>query len=251
MATQGLAQDRRRARLGGERLFFLGMGIAILLLVFLGFAPSWFLRGIMDSGGRPLSPLTPLILAHGVAFTAWNLLFIAQAGLISARRPQWHRTLGAATVALAVVMVVLGVQVSIGQAARASGPPDLDPLSWAAVPLLDMVTFSTLVAWGYARRRDPQAHKRLMLSATLLMLQPSIGRLPTLAETPLGPETNVFVAWACSLALIAWDLVSRGRVHWASAVGIGLLALDQIARIALWQTDGWRGLAGWLVALTG
>lgn len=249
MATQQAVQ--RRPRLGGERLFFTGMGIAILLLVFAGFAPSWFLRGTMDSGGRPLSPLTPLILAHGVAFTAWNLLFVVQAGLISARRPQLHRRLGGATVALAVLMVALGVAVAIGQVGRGTSPPGLDPLAWLAVPLIDMLTFSGLVWLGYTRRRDPQAHKRYMLCATLLMLQPSIGRLPTLAETPLGPEINVLVAWACSLALIAWDLASRGRIHSASAIGIGALAGDQLLRLAVWQTDGWRGLAGWLVAALG
>lgn len=251
MATQGAVRSGGSARPGGERLFFLGMGIAILLLVFAGFAPSWFLRGIADPGGRPLAPLTPLIVAHGAAFSAWTLLFVVQAGLISARRPGLHRQLGAATVALGVVMVGLGVMTAIGQVGRGTVPPGLDPLVWLAVPLLDMATFSALLWLGYTRRRDPQAHKRLMLCATLLMLQPSIGRLPTIAQTPLGPEINVLVAWACSLALIAWDLASRGRVHWASGVGIGLLALDQVARVALWQTEGWRGFAGWLVGVLG
>jgi hypothetical protein len=90
-----------------------------------------------------------------------------------------------------------------------------------------------------------------MLCATLLMLQPSIGRLPTLAETPLGPEINVLVAWACSLALIAWDLASRGHVHRASMIGIAILGGDQVLRLALWQADGWRGFAGWLVGVLG
>lgn len=88
MATRQAVQGQARSLPGGERLVFPGMGLAILLPVFAGFAPSWFPRGMIDSGGRPLTPLSPLILVHGAAFTAWNLLFIVQTWLVPARRPR-------------------------------------------------------------------------------------------------------------------------------------------------------------------
>jgi hypothetical protein len=236
-----------RLRLSGERLFFAGMGVAILLLVFIGFAPSYYLRGSIDAG-RPLAPLTPMILLHGAAFTAWVLLFIVQAGLISARQHRLHKRLGGAMIALAAAMVVLGVLTAVGQVGRGSGPPGVPPLVWLAVPLIDMPVFAGLVAAGYFNRRDPQTHKRFMLLATALMLQPAIGRLPMLAATPIGPEFNALVAWACSLALIAWDLASRGRVHRASAIGIAVLAAEQLFRLAVWRTEAWQSFAAWIVA---
>lgn len=250
MATQANPQANRPSRLSGERLFFLFMGVAILTIVIAGFAPSWFLRGTVTSA-RPLSPLTPLVILHGAAFTAWMLLFIAQAGLISARRVQWHRKLGGATIALAAAMVALGILTAIAQVGRGTGPPGIPPLVWIAVPLIDMVAFSGLVWLGYTRRRDPQAHKRYMLCATLLMLQPSIGRMPNIADTPIGPEINVLAAWACGLVLIGWDLARNGRIHRASAIGIGILGGEQLLRLAIWQTEAWQGFAGWLVATAG
>lgn len=246
MATQ----TRIRRGLNGERLFFAGMGVTVLLLVFAGFAPSYYLRGTIDAG-RPLMPLTPLILAHGAAFTAWVALFIVQAGLISARQHRLHRRLGGAMIALAAAMVVLGIMVAVGQVERGSGPPELPPLVWIAVPLIDMPVFAGLVAAGYVNRRDPQAHKRYMLCATLLMLQPAIGRMPVLVETPIGPEFNALVAWACSLTLIAWDLASRGRVHRATAVGVSVLAAEQLVRFAVWRSQWWQDFAGWLVGVLG
>ena len=236
-----------RIRLSSERLFFAGMGIAILLLVFVGFAPTYDLRHTIDSG-RPLTPLTPLIMLHGAAFTAWVLLFIAQAGLISARQIKLHKWLGGTMMGLAAAMVLLGVLTAVGQVERGSGPPELPPLVWLAVPLIDMPVFAGLVAAGYLNRRDPQTHKRFMLLATLLMLQPAIGRLPVLVATPIGPELNALVAWAFSLALIAWDLASRGRVHKASVIGILVLAGEQLLRIAIWRTEAWLSFAAWIVA---
>lgn len=236
--------------LKGDRLFFGGMGIAVLLLVFWGFAPSYYLRGALDAG-RPLAPLTPLILLHGALFTAWVLLFTLQTTLIAARQHRIHRRVGGAMIGLAAAMVVAGTLVAVGQVERGSGPPDLPPLVWLAVPLIDMPVFAGLVAAGYRHRRDPPAHKRFMLFATLLMLQPAIGRMPRLLETPLGPEINALAAWAFSLTLIGWDLASRGRVHWASAVGIAVLGAEQLVRLALWRTAGWEAFAGWIVATLG
>jgi hypothetical protein len=151
-------------------------------------------------------------------------------------------------IGLAAAMVVLGILVAVGQVGRGSGPPDLPPLVWLAVPLMDMLVFASLVAAGYFNRCDPQTHKRFMLLATALMLQAAIGRLPVLMATPLGPEINAFVAWACSLALIAWDLASRGRIHRASAIGVAVLAGEQLLRIAIWRTEAWQSFAAWFVA---
>ena len=64
-----------------DRLFYSGMGIAAALVVFAGFAPTYYLKGAF--GGRPLSPL---LHAHGLIFTSWIVLFVVQTGLIASRR---------------------------------------------------------------------------------------------------------------------------------------------------------------------
>lgn len=245
MATRA----RPAIRLTRERIFYGGMGLTILLLVFAGFAPSYFLRGTIVSG-RPLTPMTPLIHIHGLVFTAWLLLFIAQAALISGRQHRLHMRLGTISMALAAAMVVVGVMTAVQQVGRGSGPPGIPPLTWAAVPLIDMPVFAGLVAAGYRFRRDPQTHKRLMLLATILMLQPAIGRMP-MPATPLAGETGTLVAFLMVLPLIGWDLFQRGRLHKATMIGVAVLAAEQLLRMAVWRTDAWQSFAGWLVGVLG
>jgi hypothetical protein len=243
------ARARIELRLTKERLFYCGMALLVTVGVVIGFGPSWFMRGYMTSA-RPLTPLAPLVIIHAAAFTAWIGLFIAQAGLISARQHKLHMRLGMATIALAVIIVVLGLLTGARSAAIASGPPNIPPLTWFAVPFLDMVVFSGLVAGGYVYRRDPQTHKRLMLCATLLMLQPGVGRIP-MPDTFLGGELGTLVAFLLATPLLAWDFVQRGRPHGATLIGLGALAAEQLVRLAIWRSDTWLEAAGLIVrALT-
>ncbi|HTU12846.1 MAG TPA: hypothetical protein VMG08_18290 [Allosphingosinicella sp.] len=231
---------RRRFHYTGERAFYGGMGLAILALVVAGFGPG--MARTLSGSGRPPG-LTLLIHLHGAVFLAWVLLFIAQGALISARAHDTHRRLGRLSLALAVAMLVLGIWVSIGQVHRGTQPPGIDPLSWLLVPLGDMVAFAALVGAGFAWRTRPQVHKRLMLGATLVMLQPAVGRLPLFAPDFLAGEGNVILAWALSLPLLAWDIVQRGRPHAASLVVIGILGAEQLLRWLVWETETWRSLA--------
>jgi len=236
---------RFELRLTRERLFYCGMALLVTAAVFIGFGPSWFMRGYMTSA-RPLSPLAPLVIVHAIAFTAWIALFVTQAGLISARQHKLHMRLGMATVGLAVVIVVLGLLTGARSASIASGPPMVPPLTWFAVPFLDMVVFSGLVAGGYVYRRDPQTHKRLMLCATLLMLQPGVGRM-TLPDTPLGMELNTLVAFLLATPLLAWDFAQRGRPHKATLIGVGALGAEQLFRLAIWRSEPWLEVSAVIV----
>ena len=232
-------------RLTKERLFYCGMALLVTAGVVIGFGPTWFMRGYMASA-RPLAPLAPLVIVHAVAFTAWIVLFVVQAGLISGRQHKLHMRLGMATVGLAVVVVSLGLLTGARSAAIGSGPPSVPPLTWFAVPFLDMVVFSGLVAGGFIYRRDPQTHKRLMLCATLLMLQPGVGRIP-MPDTFLGAELGTLIAFLLATPLLAWDFAQRGRPHKASLVGIGALGLEQLFRLAIWRSEPWLEVAGPIV----
>jgi hypothetical protein len=87
-----------------DRIFYSGMAILMALTVFVGFAPTFYLRawfGPPISGARTL---TPLVYVHGAIFSAWVVLFIIQTALVAARRVTMHRRLGIAGVLLAVAM---------------------------------------------------------------------------------------------------------------------------------------------------
>jgi hypothetical protein len=233
--------------LNAERLFYGGIAAVVLLIVVAGFGPSFYLRGIAPPY-VPLNSLTPLILVHAAAFSLWVLLFLSQTVLIRTRRFTVHQRLGQFGVALAALMVVLGLVTAAQQVALGRPVPSgIPPLQWFAVPVFDIVTFAGFVAAGYAMRRHPQTHKRLMLLATVLLLQPAIGRLPLPPDALYG-ELATFVAWTLCLPLVAWDLFSLGRVHRATLIGVTVLAAEQFIRIAVWHTDEWHAVAAWLTA---
>ncbi len=61
-----------------EPRFFLIMSIVSVAILFLGFAPSFYLKPIIQAP----PPLSTLTIAHGIVGTAWMALFIAQATFI-------------------------------------------------------------------------------------------------------------------------------------------------------------------------
>ncbi len=235
----------RPSRWTSERLFFPTMAGVCLLLVFVGFAPSYYLRGAVPSL-RPLPELSPLIHLHAFVFSLWTLLFAAQSGLIAGGRPDWHRRLGIAGVALAFVMVVVGTLTALQGVARESGPSAIPPLQWLAIPLFDMVFFAALVSAALVTRRDPQTHKRLMLIVMIGLVAPAVARMP-LPE--LMRFRVIMVSDLLVLALLAWDWRQSGRIHGATLAGGLALIAWRVVPVSVWDTAAWLGFAVWAARL--
>ncbi len=227
-----------------DRRFFTGMAIAALLTVFAGFAPSYYMKLVF---GRPTfsgGALSPLLHVHGLLFTAWIVLFLVQARLVAGRRIAIHRRLGYGAVGLAAAMVVAGFLAAVDSARRGSAPPGVPPLAFLAIPMADLVIFSTLVGLGMAWRSRPEAHKRLMLVSTISILTPAIARLPgVITAGPLAflGLTDLFV-----VACLVYDRVTRGRVHPAFWWAGGLLLASQVGRLVISGTAAWLAFAAWL-----
>ena len=229
-----------------DRRFFTGMAVAAMLVVFAGFAPSYYLKSVV---ARPtvsgMQTLSPLLHVHGLVFTAWIILFLIQTRLIAARRVALHRRLGVAGVLLAAVMVALGSAAAIDAARRGATPPGgPPPLVFMIIPFADMVIFSTLVGAGIWFRARGDIHKRLMLTSTISLLTAAIARLP--GVIPLGPLAYFALTDLFVVAGLVYDRITRGRVHPAFWWGGGLLLASQIGRLALSGTAAWLAFATWV-----
>lgn len=236
------------ARMTSERVFFTGMALLVLLCTFIGFAPSYYLRGIVPAP-HPYEPLNALVHAHGIVFSAWVLLFLAQTTLVAAGRIDLHRRLGLLGFGLIALMIPLGLLVGIyGIGRPLTAPPDIDPRSWAALPLLDVPVFGTLIIAGLVTRRRPAVHKRLMLLAMINMLDPTLGRAFNMAGLPAVGVASIIVAFV--LALAAWDWRTMGRVLPVTLVAGGLVILRQLLVPLVWTTPAWMSFAGWLYSFT-
>ena len=222
-----------------DRRFFTGMALAAAVTVFTGFAPTYFLKGVF---GAPA--LSPLLHLHGLLFTSWILLFVAQVSLVAAGRTDLHRKLGVAGGALAVLMVVVGMAAAIGSARRGFSPPGgPPPLMFFVIPFSDLWVFSGLMGTGLYFRRRSETHKRLMLLATIALLTPAIARLPYVLT--LGPPAFFGLTESMMLAVIAfgalWPIL-MATIHGFVTVeprlndvsqALGLTRLSAMVKIAL------------------
>src|SRR5271170_1314777 len=71
----------RKCNLRNDNRFFAGMAVVCLLVVFIGFARTYYLAGVFKA---PLPNL--LVHVHGAVFSLWILLFITQISLITVQR---------------------------------------------------------------------------------------------------------------------------------------------------------------------
>ena len=249
IAAETLITEPLRARSTAryDRVFYAGIAGAAAVMTLTGFAPTYYLR-LFDGGPSATisgGPFTTLLHVHGALFTSWVALFIAQTAFISTRRVATHRKFGIAGGMLAVAMVIVGVLAGIGLARRGGAPPGIDPLSFLAIPLFDMLMFATFVTTALALRRDRESHKRLMLLAYASLLGAPAARLP--GVLPLGPFAFYGIAFLIVIAGAVYDYISRRRVHKVYLWGGALLFVSVPLRLVISSTSAWHAFAQFLI----
>ena len=179
-----------------ERAFYLAMAILLCVCVFIGFSPTYYQAGIVRA---PLP--SPILHIHGAVFTLWMLLFVVQAAFISARRVHWHRSLGTIAFCLPPLMIVLGVIAAIDALHRGVRIGPLDPAVSMAIPLLGITAFTIVIAASWRARRRPDAHKRLILIATMGLVAAAFGRFPW-ARIGFPPAAGAVTGLGCLLLML-------------------------------------------------
>ena len=249
MATYTATQTVRRTRWTGERWFYTGMALAMILTVIVGFSRSFFLRPLFPDWPAPAERV---FYVHGAVFAAWNVLLLVQTVLIGARRTEVHRKLGWAGVALAGAMIVLGTWGALVAGRRPTGFTGIPVpgLQFMAIPLFDMVIFGTFVALAVAARQRPQSHKRWMLLATINLLTAAIARWPGVIS--VGSPLLFFALTDIFIVILAlWDRASRRRLHPVTLWGGLVTILAQPLRLMISGTDAWMAFARWATGLLG
>jgi hypothetical protein len=243
-AQMVIKSERAPARRRYERYFFSGMAWLIFGAVFLGFAKTYFLAGIFRA------PLPSWVIhVHGAAFTSWVLLLIVQTSLVSMGRIAIHRRLGMFAFGLACVMVGLGVMAGTDLLRRNGAAMGAGAKAFYAATLGDMVIFGTLVYFAFRERFNPAAHKRLILIATISLLEAAINRWPfaIFHQSPLMIDV---VAYSFLIFLVAYDLWSTHRVHRATIWGGIFLVVLQELELPIGSTAVWQNFATWVLERT-
>jgi hypothetical protein len=244
LATSGSLASPRRA----EHAFFGGVSALIALTILLGFARTYYLRPLVGTPSPPLPSLTPLIHVHGLLFTGWIVLLVAQARLVAAGRVDLHRRLGIAGAAVAVLMIGVGTLTALQGVVRGVSPGGIEPRRFLAMPLFALVVFGLLLFAGIRARRNPQAHKRLVLLATIALLPPALARW-MIVYLGLPFPFVLAVSSLFVLPLVVWDWRTLGRLHPATLWGGLLVIASGPLRLAIAFTPAWLAFADWAVAL--
>ena len=234
----------RRSYHGSDNVFFPAMAGLFLVFVFIGFAPTYYLAGLFKA---PLPNL--LVHIHGAVFSAWILLLITQTSLVAGNRVDVHRRLGMLGFGWACLMVVLGLLVSADRLARQTANLGTETLegvrAFYAIPLADILMFATFVYLGYRNRVRPTVHKRLMLFATLALLDAAFDRWHIFDPYSLQ-VVNIVCFVPLLLVLIGYDWWSTGRIQrvtlWSS---VFLLVVQQV-RHPISHTAVWQSFAAWV-----
>jgi hypothetical protein len=226
-----------------ENRFFVGMSLLLLATVMVGFAKSYFLAGFIRA---PLP--NKLIHVHAFLFSCWILLLIAQASFISANRFNLHRQFGLFGFGLACGMVVVGLMAATDSMTRIRMVGPIDMRTFYAVPMFDVIVFAALIFFAYRWRHDPATHKRLILIASITIVDAATGRDPMTIITHLPYLNNVFTQFYTVL-LAGFDLWYLKRILRATLTA-GLFSIVMLlVAIPVGGTRPWMAFANWMLEI--
>jgi FtsH-binding integral membrane protein len=220
------------------------MAVAAETVIFLGFSRTYYLKF-----HYPTSPsLSLFVHVHAVVFTSWMIYFIVQTLLIAVRRPALHRSLGVLGAVLGTAVIGMGLLVAVVAMRLGHGNLAQSPEVIFLVSLIDIGSFALFFVLGYLRRRDREAHQRLMLMAVIIGLTGAgLGRLTSLGVSiPVISVINFALLFAGPL----YDLLTRRRIHFVYRWAIPYaLATFTPLRFLVGATSWWNHVAHWLVGM--
>ncbi|HEY4986313.1 MAG TPA: hypothetical protein VII39_06805 [Bradyrhizobium sp.] len=230
----------RMPRVRTDSVFYPLMAVAMTVVVFAGFAPSFYMKSVYNAPPE----LSTLMIVHGAVFTTWMAILIAQTTLVAGNRRDLHRTLGIAGFIVAGLMLVLGTMLAVDALRRGFSPiAAVPPAVFFVIPIGNILVFIGILVLGWINRARSDYHKHYMLLATAALLVPAIARI--LQHGFNAP--NIVIAFALSdlvvVAMAIYDFAIRGKVHPATIrAGLILIASGPIL-LAIGGTPAWHSFA--------
>lgn len=227
----------------GSRRFYFYLSLIMWVIVLLGFVPGFFLP-------RPDPTLlqNPVVHLHALTYLGWLALVSYQMRLPGAGRTAEHRRLGQWLVAYGALIFIMGLWVALSRFVdnlEVGG----SMLARARLmgPFVDMLVFPLLFGLAIGYRKQPEAHKRLMILACCMLIIPGAGRMLRTAEISSYP---LFLGiWLAPIWIgIVRDLVAERRLHPVYLIG-GLSMCAIPLRVALVDTPLWVDFTDWLTLI--
>ncbi|SEH17067.1 hypothetical protein SAMN05428974_2038 [Sphingopyxis sp. YR583] len=189
-------------------LFWHRMAIGLAIFIVVGFL-QFALRGFVDPVAAPF-----WVHVHGVAMLSWLALLIVQPTLVSRDNLALHRKLGWAGAALAILITCLGIFTGVASLVLNRFPPFFPPPYFLALTVVESLVFGLMV-WAAVRRRHTTAwHRRLMIGATIVILEPALGRILPMPLMIGWSDIPIGLIQLGVVGIVAlYDRRTLGRVH--------------------------------------
>jgi hypothetical protein len=189
-------------------LFWHRMAIGLAIFIVLGFL-QFALRGFVDPMTAPF-----WVHAHGVAMLAWLGLLIVQPTLLSRDNLALHRRLGWIGAGLATFITGLGIFTGVASLVLHRFPPFFSPPYFLALTTVEALVFGLMVWAAVRRRHTTDWHRRLMIGATIIILEPALGRILPMPLMIGWSDIPVGLIQLAVVGIIAlYDRRTLGRVH--------------------------------------
>jgi hypothetical protein len=221
----------------------------LLVMVFLGFGRTFFLRSFFEQPARwQFEQLPTVYLFHGVVLTAWFILLVVQSTFINIRKVELHRKLGYGMAVLAVLVVFTGIQVVLDSTPRSIKMGILDSENQSQmlgqsvplfVDLLSLIVFTLSIGIAIVLRRNIQLHRTLMLIGSMSFMVVALAR--ALPEFFLGVELPLIIG--CFLLfpalLFAHDWIYFKRFPVYAFAGLLTLIAMVFMTLLFTRSDWW------------
>jgi len=225
-----------------DRGMFLAAAIAFPLLVLAGYFRSYYF-GSFFGNTVPNS----LVHFHGIVMTTWVLFFTTQIALIRTKNVRAHMTFGMVGVALASMVVVVGLATAYdSHIVRKTAPPGMHPYGFMLIALTDLIMFIIFFSAAIILRRRSTEHKALMLLTAINFMPAAIARMPFL---PM--ETIILWAYGIpdlvAITSLVWLSVKHRKFNKIYAAAVFLLVISHPVRIILTGSQTWINFVAWVV----
>ena len=193
---------------------------------------------------KQMPPAPKVIWVHAFVFTMWMVLLTVQVLLVLRDHVAWHRKFGWFVASWALLMAVLGPWAALASQVVTLHTQYFDP-AFLSVNLVDIGAFLPLLAWAIMLRKNPAAHRRMVILATIALADPGFARFtewlwPTEPHSVTPWFFYVFYGNVLLVALMAaWDWW-RGRLMRSFVIGAAALLASEVVCSLLYFWGPWK-----------
>jgi hypothetical protein len=219
--------------------------LGVLMLVFLGFWPSYFAKffdGSLNYSGY--------FHFHAIIVLLWMAVLITQPILIRNKKFAIHRTIGKSTYVLFPLIIISVVLLSHSQSQinEVKNPMGL------FITFKDLITLSVAYAIAIRYRKNIEIHARGMIATGIIFIEPALARF---SGRNLDIMTNfhgfpyLFTMLFMYVVLVILIIAERKRKsgRWVFPLMLGLLILVQSIWLFQIQIGPWIKFQEWFISL--